>query len=1121
MSVVDIKNRAKESVRKEASKGSAVSLIHVARDFILRAKEKETNGDLHGAFENYIKSATLLRMAMDSSEFKQEKGKGVLRKAVQDFLSGVGSDLNSRTQSIEERIKSFESTRPSNVDSDDKPVNQSSGGSIADRMRALQDHGLSISSTKRLPREVPSLPLSSPRLPSTSTLLSSPPPSTLTSPTVPSHNPASIAALGPPPSHTFVPTSSLGPPSPPSSPPTSPPSDAVDLSKFAHNFPSIHELEGTLDFNLPSVPTSISSKPSKPSVKDVQIGDLPSPSSSHFGNLALHIERPSSTPITPTSNVFHSRPTSPTRVNAPHKPSGLSATATATADAVPPTAPKIPIPHTNTAFPKDLQKYMHDHSVLVIDVRNRADFDKEHVKAQAVVCIEPSVLLRENVTADALEDSMVIAPKGEAKLFSHRDQFDVVAVCDESSTSFGSDNSPLSILVRVINEQAFRKYLKRMPMLLVGGLEGWRRDLGESEVVHAGESQSISLQHSGSSASPKMANPIPFMNGLSSSSTSGSASSGQFSPSIPSSSPRLPNHVGNHRSAMSLDQNPSHTRLPAEANHTGGTYNAGASSLQRRPAMVRLSISQNVCITFNSGPASPSTLTSGPFSPISYPQFNRPIASASSSALNSGGSGFMTPTELKSPPPASLNLSSTRRRNDYLDQSQEALSSYNNHTSSSHIDYPELLPIRPPPAAASSALERQDQRPRLPPKPDFGHPPPNGMMNGGAGLNGAPKPPRIESDYPVTYWTDVQIGLSGLKNLGNTCYMNAPIQCLSATVPFSRFFNENRWKNAINYTNPFGSKGRITSAFAKLLYQMRGQDLPYVTPIEFRKSICQLRSQYDNSDQHDSQEFLSFLMDGIHEDLNRVIVKPKWTQTPEQEAELERLPPLIASEREWKEWKARNDSIIVDYFQGQFRSRLQCLTCHQTSTTYNVFSILQLPIPHGRNGRVTIERCLDALFNEEILEKDDAWDCPKCKTKRRASKTLSLARLPPVLLIHFKRFEANGRFSDKIDTFVEYPMKSLDLTNYMPAPLPPGADKSELNGGLPMSLEDPRSQLPPYRYDLYAVTNHYGNLTSGHYTSFVASRGGWMYCDDSSIKSVEPKSVINQKAYVLFYKRVR
>jgi hypothetical protein len=83
-------------------------------------------------------------------------------------------------------------------------------------------------------------------------------------------------------------------------------------------------------------------------------------------------------------------------------------------------------------------------------------------------------------------------------------------------------------------------------------------------------------------------------------------------------------------------------------------------------------------------------------------------------------------------------------------------------------------------------------------------------------------------------------------------------------------------------------------------------------------------------------------------------------------------------------------------------------------------------------------------------------------------------------MVHLKRFEANGRFSDKIDTFVDFPMKSLDLTNYMPPPLPPGADKSQLNGGLPMSPEDPRTQLPPYRYDLYGVTNHYGNLSSGH-----------------------------------------
>lgn len=151
-------------------------------------------------------------------------------------------------------------------------------------------------------------------------------------------------------------------------------------------------------------------------------------------------------------------------------------------------------------------------------------------------------------------------------------------------------------------------------------------------------------------------------------------------------------------------------------------------------------------------------------------------------------------------------------------------------------------------------------------------------------------------------------------------------------------------------------------------------------------------------------------------------------------------------------------------------------------------------------------------------------DCPQCKVKRKATKQLSLARLPPILLIHLKRFEANGRFSDKIDTFVDYPMKTLDLTGFMPPPLPPGADKGPDN--VPMSPDDPRSQMPPYKYDLYGVTNHIGNLSSGHCTSFimslskwscsslptdtafVASRGGWLYCDDSSVKSVDPKQVV-------------
>ena len=130
--------------------------------------------------------------------------------------------------------------------------------------------------------------------------------------------------------------------------------------------------------------------------------------------------------------------------------------------------------------------------------------------------------------------------------------------------------------------------------------------------------------------------------------------------------------------------------------------------------------------------------------------------------------------------------------------------------------------------------------------------------------------------------------------------------------------------------------------------------------------------------------------------------------------------------------------------------------------------------------------------------------CPNCKTLRKATKKLSISRLPPVLLIHLKRFTTKGHFTDKLETFVDFPLKGLDLTNYMPAPLPPSVARKSV----PISLDDPRSQVPPYKYDLYAVTNHFGTLSSGHYTAFVNSRGNWLYCDDSRISNTDAREVV-------------
>jgi ubiquitin carboxyl-terminal hydrolase 8 len=81
---------------------------------------------------------------------------------------------------------------------------------------------------------------------------------------------------------------------------------------------------------------------------------------------------------------------------------------------------------------------------------------------------------------------------------------------------------------------------------------------------------------------------------------------------------------------------------------------------------------------------------------------------------------------------------------------------------------------------------------------------------------------------------------------------------------------------------------------------------------------------------------------------------------------------------------------------------------------------LTLPV-HKTDRQISIEECLAKFVETEILDGDNAWNCPKCKKNRRATKTLTIAKLPTVLLIHLKRFSFNGPFRDKVDTLVKFP----------------------------------------------------------------------------------------------------
>jgi len=328
----------------------------------------------------------------------------------------------------------------------------------------------------------------------------------------------------------------------------------------------------------------------------------------------------------------------------------------------------------------------------------------------------------------------------------------------------------------------------------------------------------------------------------------------------------------------------------------------------------------------------------------------------------------------------------------------------------------------------------------------------------------------------------VGFGLSGLTNLRNTCYLNTAIQCLKSVTVFSAYFLSNQYQSDKNQR----PEAEFVESFSYLLKTMWGEN-GEVKPIYFKTILGKFYAPYDLFEQQDSCEAYCKIIELLHEGLC-------------YEAEIfavERHHHLneydLLNRQAIEAWRVEYEnkySIITKLFHGQFWNRTKCEECDSLFSSFESFSVINLPISNKTN---TLFDCINYYVLSNDMCNDNQITCEKCNKKCNGKKKNSVWRLPPVLTFSFNRYDEQMRKKTKL---INFPISQVNFSDLVDKP----SEKKLI-------------------YDLVAVGNHSGVAGGGHYWAFSKGLNGqWYNFNDDHIDEITDISqLVSENAYYLVY----